>query len=111
MPKLGKPHHPPSRNVELTSKSWANQLRWEVARHAAGEEIVVYPLMEKHLGAEGTRLADEDRAEHQTVKELLYQLESLSAGTDQFDTKLKAIVRTFPQCSHWFTLNHPRSTI
>ncbi|CAG7850447.1 Uncharacterized hemerythrin-like protein C869.06c [Serendipita indica DSM 11827] len=71
---------------------WANQLRWEVARHAAGEEIVVYPLMEKHLGTEGVRLADEDRTQHQSVKELLYQLESLSAGTDQFDTKLKAIV-------------------
>ena len=44
---------------------WARQLTWEVARHAVGEEIVVYPLMEKHLGAEGKRLADEDREQHQ----------------------------------------------
>jgi hemerythrin superfamily protein len=44
---------------------WARQLIWEVARHAVGEEIVVYPLMEKHLGAEGKRLADEDREQHQ----------------------------------------------
>lgn len=44
---------------------WARQLIWEVARHAVGEEIVVYPLMEKHMGAEGKRLADEDRSEHQ----------------------------------------------
>lgn len=29
---------------------WARQLIWEVARHAVGEEIVVYPLMEEHLG-------------------------------------------------------------
>jgi hypothetical protein len=29
---------------------WARQLIWEVARHAVGEEIVVYPLMEQHLG-------------------------------------------------------------
>ena len=41
--------------------AWANQLIWEVARHAVGEEIVVYPLMEKHMGEEGKRLADEDR--------------------------------------------------
>jgi len=44
---------------------WARQLTWEVARHAVGEEIVIYPLMEKHLGAEGKALADKDRADHQ----------------------------------------------
>ncbi|KAJ6562471.1 hypothetical protein B0H19DRAFT_944097 [Mycena capillaripes] len=64
---------------------WANQLRWEIARHAVGEEIVVYPLMEKHLGAEGLKLADHDREEHQHVKEMLTKLESLTPGTDEFD--------------------------
>jgi hypothetical protein len=44
---------------------WARQLTWEVARHAVGEEIVVYPLMEKHLGEKGKQLADEDRDQHQ----------------------------------------------
>lgn len=44
---------------------WARQLTWEVARHAVGEELVVYPLMEQHMGDEGLRLADEDRADHQ----------------------------------------------
>lgn len=44
---------------------WARQLTWEIARHAVGEEIVVYPLMEKHLGAKGLELADQDRADHQ----------------------------------------------
>lgn len=44
---------------------WASQLTWEIARHAVGEEIVVYPLMEKHLGEKGLKLADHDRAEHQ----------------------------------------------
>ncbi|KAJ3754493.1 hypothetical protein EV360DRAFT_13343, partial [Lentinula raphanica] len=29
---------------------WARQLTWEIARHAVGEEIVVYPLMEKYMG-------------------------------------------------------------
>ena len=46
------------------ANAWANQLIWEVARHAVGEEIVVYPLMEKHLGEEGKKLADEDRKDH-----------------------------------------------
>ena len=44
---------------------WARQLTWEIARHAVGEEIVVYPLMEKHLGDKGRELADHDRREHQ----------------------------------------------
>jgi hypothetical protein len=44
---------------------WSNQLRWEIARHAVGEEIVVYPLMEKHMGEKGKKLADHDREEHQ----------------------------------------------
>lgn len=44
---------------------WSNQLIWEIARHAVGEELVVYPLMEQHLGPQGVALADEDRADHQ----------------------------------------------
>lgn len=43
---------------------WAHQLTWEVARHAVGEELVVYPLMEKHLGLKGRQLADNDRGDH-----------------------------------------------
>ena len=43
---------------------WARQLIWEIARHAVGEEIVVYPLMERHLGEKGKQLADHDREEH-----------------------------------------------
>ncbi|KAJ7230855.1 hypothetical protein B0H12DRAFT_1223511 [Mycena haematopus] len=64
---------------------WANQLRWEIARHAVGEEIIVYPLMEKHLGAEGRKLADHDREEHQHVKEMLSTLESMTPGTSEYD--------------------------
>ncbi|KAJ7603519.1 hypothetical protein DFH06DRAFT_987863 [Mycena polygramma] len=71
---------------------WANQLRWEIARHAVGEEIIVYPLMEKHLGAEGLKLADHDREEHQHVKEMLTKMESLTAGTDEFDQLLERMM-------------------
>ena len=48
-----------------TQGRWARQLIWEVARHAVGEEIVVYPLMEAHLGSTGIKLSDQDREEHQ----------------------------------------------
>ncbi|KIK57150.1 hypothetical protein GYMLUDRAFT_75676 [Collybiopsis luxurians FD-317 M1] len=71
---------------------WARQLTWEIARHAVGEEIVVYPLMEQHMGQEGLKLADEDRQDHQTVKEQLYKLDSLTAGTDEYDTLIKQVM-------------------
>ncbi|PPR04198.1 hypothetical protein CVT24_010746 [Panaeolus cyanescens] len=78
-------------NPEAQSK-WARQLIWEVARHAVGEELVVYPLMEKHLGAEGLRLASEDREDHQKVKEMLYNIENLTPGTEEYSALLKSVM-------------------
>ncbi|THH04829.1 hypothetical protein EW145_g5232 [Phellinidium pouzarii] len=71
---------------------WARLLIWEIARHAVGEELVVYPLMEEHLGEEGKKLADDDRADHQFVKEQLYAIESLTPGTQDYDAKLEAVM-------------------
>ena len=45
---------------------WQNQLTWELARHSIGEELVVYPAMEKLL-PNGKELADKDRKEHLRV--------------------------------------------
>ncbi|KAF8154159.1 HHE domain-containing protein [Crassisporium funariophilum] len=68
---------------------WARQLTWTIARHAIGEELSVYPLFEKHLGAQGKKMAEEDRAEHQYVKEQLYKLEKVNAGTPEHAATLK----------------------
>jgi hemerythrin superfamily protein len=46
---------------------WQNQFVWELARHSIGEELVVYPAMEKHMGPEGKEMADKDRTEHNKV--------------------------------------------
>jgi len=73
-------------------KRWARQLTWEVARHAVGEEIVVYPLMEKHMGEKGLKLTDHDRSEHQHVKELLSHLESLSPGTEPYHEMMQKMI-------------------
>ena len=48
---------------------WCNQFVWQVARHSASEEISVYPELGKHLGEEGQRMAESDRADHQYVKD------------------------------------------
>lgn len=71
---------------------WARQLTWEIARHAVGEEIVVYPLMEKHLGEKGRKLADHDREEHQEVKRSLYKLESLQPGSEDHHCVLTQVM-------------------
>lgn len=73
------------RNDVGAQARWARQLTWEIARHAVGEEIVVYPLMEKYLGQKGTELANHDREEHLKVKDDLYTLEGLKPGSEEFD--------------------------
>jgi hemerythrin superfamily protein len=54
-------------NDEDTKVKWQNQLTWELARHSIGEELVVYPAMEKYLGDDGKSTAEKDRREHQVV--------------------------------------------
>ena len=39
---------------------WGNQFTWELARHAIGEDLVLYPKVEKHL-PNGLELAHRDR--------------------------------------------------
>ncbi|KAL1714126.1 hypothetical protein EV715DRAFT_210176 [Schizophyllum commune] len=69
---------------------WSRQLIWEVARHSIGEELVVYPLFEKYMGTRGTQLADENRKEHNEVKEKLYEIEKLDPGSTEFDALLES---------------------
>ncbi|KAI0646256.1 hypothetical protein C8Q79DRAFT_1000639 [Trametes meyenii] len=73
---------------------WARQLTWEIARHAVGEEIVVYPLMEKHLGDKGRELADHDREEHQEVKEKLFKLETLKPRSEEYHVLLTTVMES-----------------
>lgn len=47
-------------------RRWQNQFTWDLARHAVSEELVVYPALEKVV-ADGKRVADRDREEHQSV--------------------------------------------
>lgn len=49
---------------------YANMFVWELARHSIGEEIVVYPLLEKKV-ENGKAMADNDRQEHNEVSEFL----------------------------------------
>jgi len=49
-----------------TKVRWQNQFTWELARHSIGEELVVYPVLEKTV-TNGKAMADHDREEHNEV--------------------------------------------
>jgi len=70
---------------------YGNQFIWELARHAVAEELVVYPAMEKLLGAEGKKKADEDRAEHHKAKARLQQFQNLSSTDPRYLELIKEI--------------------
>ncbi|KAK5015902.1 hypothetical protein LTR16_001365 [Cryomyces antarcticus] len=76
-----------------TKTQWRNQLTWALARHAISEELTVYPAMEKHLGEEGLKLTNEDRAQHQAVKEDLNILQNLSPDDPKFDPLLERLMQ------------------
>lgn len=57
-------------------KKFQNQFTWELARHAVGEELVVYPAFEK-LVPSGVEMANKDRREHQTVSRIQSELKAV----------------------------------
>ncbi|KAG0240613.1 hypothetical protein BGW41_006794 [Actinomortierella wolfii] len=69
---------------------WQNQFTWELARHSVGEELVIYPAMEKLL-PNGKELADKDRKEHQEAKEQLYEFQKMKATDPNFENTLKGL--------------------
>jgi len=70
---------------------FGNQFTWELARHSVGEELIVYPAFEKHMGSKGKEMAESDRAEHHRVKELLKQFQNMKSNDPNYVTKLKEL--------------------
>ncbi|RHZ45588.1 HHE domain protein [Aspergillus thermomutatus] len=73
-----------------------NLFTWELARHAIGEELVVYPAFEKHL-PDGIAMADKDRREHQTVKEKLKKFQNLDPSSPDFMPTLNSLMQDLSQ--------------
>jgi len=70
---------------------YGNQFTWELARHSVGEELIVYPAFEKYMGAKGKEMADSDRKEHHTVKELLKEFQNMKSKDPNYVAKIKEI--------------------
>ncbi|OTB06587.1 hypothetical protein M426DRAFT_54838 [Hypoxylon sp. CI-4A] len=73
-------------------RRFQNAFIWELARHSIAEELVVYPTMEEAI-SNGTQRADHDRAEHQKVKEQLYEFQKLKPGDQSFLPTLDALMK------------------
>lgn len=71
---------------------WRNQLTWTIARHALSEELTLYPAMEQHLGAEGIKLSETDKEQHQGVKNYLYELQDMPVVDPKFLPLLDTLI-------------------
>jgi hypothetical protein len=75
-----------------TAAKFSNQLRWDIARHSVGEELIVYPIMEQKMGTTGKKLADQDRDEALAVKEMLQTLEALDISSAEHQSKMNELM-------------------
>ncbi|EFR02529.1 HHE domain-containing protein [Nannizzia gypsea CBS 118893] len=71
---------------------YQNAFVWELARHSVGEELVLYPAMERIMGEEGSRLTEKDRQEHQLVKEQLKAFQATDASDPNFTDMIKGLM-------------------
>ncbi|KAI9328463.1 hypothetical protein DFJ73DRAFT_613673, partial [Zopfochytrium polystomum] len=74
-------------------RKWAHQIIWEIARHSTGEEVVVYPRLEKEV-PDGAHLADDARHSHSRVQKMLKELDGMTerVGTPEFSAVLDKII-------------------
>lgn len=70
----------------------ANELIREIAIHSISEEVTLYPALEK-IAISGKVLADHLRAEHQIVKEGLYELDKMSVKDVGYNEKLEKVMQ------------------
>ncbi|KAL7275493.1 hypothetical protein RUND412_001551 [Rhizina undulata] len=78
-------------------RRWQNQFSWELARHAIGEEIVLYPAYEKYVGWEGQRIADHNRDLHQRTKDDLEYFQRVYPNSPEFIPKLDELMAAFSE--------------
>lgn len=77
--------------AEKSRRTIARKLVEELSKHAAAEEQVLYPALRSML-SNGEKMQKEGIDEHQTVKELLVDLNRLSPGDEEFDPKMRALI-------------------
>jgi hemerythrin-like domain-containing protein len=74
-----------------TRRQIADKVTEELSAHAAIEELVLYPAMEK-LGGEFQELVEEAHVEHAEAKNALKALEGLNGDDPLLDAKMSALI-------------------
>ena len=74
-----------------TQQNVADQICAELELHAQLEETVFYPAFEEAADEEGEKLVEEARQEHQTVKDLMAELEEID-DAEAFDRKFRELM-------------------
>jgi len=81
-----------AKNVEEGHK-WFNLFLWEVCRHSAAEEIIVYNMME-FKDEQGKKLAHESREDHRKLKQMLEDLRH-EKDEKKFEEKFDEVYKSF----------------
>ncbi|KAI0508349.1 hypothetical protein F5B22DRAFT_401348 [Xylaria bambusicola] len=71
---------------------YGNAFIWELARHSIAEELVVYPAFERDV-QDGQNIADNDRDQHQTIKEQLYEFQKLKPRDEAYVPTLQSLFK------------------
>ena len=74
---------------KATKKKLADQICEALTVHALIEEEIFYPAAREAIGDED--LMDEAIVEHASAKDLIAQIQSMEAGDDLFDAKVKVL--------------------
>ena len=69
------------------ANEWRNQLIYEIARHSVSEELILYPLMRKRI-PEGEKWYQDSIQDHQKIKELLQEVQSMDPSSSDFGSKV-----------------------
>ena len=78
-------------NARSTKSKLAQQICQALTVHAQIEEEIFYPAAREALGEDGKDLLDEAQVEHQSLKELIGQIEGASPDDDLFDAYVKVL--------------------
>lgn len=70
---------------------YQNRFVWEIARHAIGEGLVLYPAVESYIIPGGNEMADKERRETLIVKKDLNDFQSLKASDPAFEPAIKKL--------------------
>eukprot|EP01027_Heterolobosea_sp_BB2_P005170 GEZU01007933.1.p1 GENE.GEZU01007933.1~~GEZU01007933.1.p1 ORF type:complete len:143 (+),score=49.06 GEZU01007933.1:158-586(+) len=93
----------------MEKKLTVDKIVKELSLHAGIEEQIVYPLVRNRLpGKDPDAVAEELIADHQTAKNLLYDLENMTPEDSEYDVKVHHLINDINEHIGVSILSRPR---